>query len=232
MLSVCTLPCGTSDKYLRIAVNVRSPIILPPTARFMAYVPGFTNDIFISYSHKDDQAVDGPGWVTDFHRHLSIEVEEALGEDVHIWRDKRITGATDFTKDLEKQIRGSAILLAVLSPGYVKSKWCDWELKGFAGSRRVGDLWVDTKCRAIKVIKRPPDPGTLQVLPETEGVKLFDLDLTDDVSYEMDWSSALYRQRLTVLGNDIKFILRAMFPNGLTLRPTDPSRRWRSLPAV
>jgi hypothetical protein len=176
----------------------------------MGYVPGFINDIFISYSHKDDQAVSGPGWVTDFHQRLSIEVEEALGDDVQIWRDKRITGATDFTKDLEKQIRGSAILLAILSPAYVKSKWCDWELKGFAGSRRVGDLWVDTKCRAIKVIKRPPDAGTLRVLAETEGVKFFDVDPSDEVSYETDWSSVLHKQRLTVLGNDIKFILSGM----------------------
>ena len=107
----------------------------------MAYVPGFSNDIFISYSHFDDQAVDGPGWVSDFHRRLAIEVEEELGAKVQIWRDKRITGATDFTKDLDKQVRGSAMMLAILSPGYVNSRWCDWELTGFTGSanrRSVG----------------------------------------------------------------------------------------------
>jgi hypothetical protein len=176
----------------------------------MGYVPGFNNDIFISYSHIDDQAVEGPGWVTDFHRRLAIEVEEELGERVKIWRDKRITGATDFTRDMENQVRGSAILLAVLSPAYVNSKWCDWELTGFAGSRRVGDLWVDTKCRAIKVIKRPADVSRLRVLLETQGVKFYDVDPATDVPYEMRWSSDLYKQRLTALGNDIGFILRAM----------------------
>ena len=180
----------------------------------MGYVPGFTNDIFISYSHFDDQAVDGSGWVTDFHRHLVIEVREELGEDVHIWRDPRITGATDFTKELEKQVRGSAILLAVLSPAYVKSEWCDWELRGFAGSRRIGELWVDTKCRAIKIFKRPADVSRLRVLAETEGMKFFDVDPAKGRSYEIDWSSDLYKdfykQRLTELGNDIGFILRAM----------------------
>ena len=176
----------------------------------MGYVPGFINDIFISYSHFDDQAVNGPGWVAEFHQNLVIEVQEELGEKVQVWRDKRITGATDFTKDLEKQVRGSAILLAVLSPGYVNSKWCDWELTGFAGSRRIGDLWVDTKCRAIKVFKRPADVGRLRVLAETEGVKFFDVDPAKEVAYETGWSSELYRQRLTELGNDIGFILRAM----------------------
>jgi hypothetical protein len=176
----------------------------------MAYVPGFSNDIFISYSHIDDQAVDGPGWVSDFHRRLLIEVEEELGAKVQIWRDKRITGATDFTKDLDKQVRGSAMLLAILSPGYVNSRWCDWELTGFAGSRRVGDLWVDTKCRAIKIFKRPADVDGLRVLAETEGVKFFDVDPASDYSYEMAGSSELFKHRLTDLGHDIGFVLRAM----------------------
>jgi len=176
----------------------------------MGYVPGFNNDIFISYSHIDDQAVDGPGWVTDFHRRLTIEVEEELGAKVQIWRDKRITGATDFTKDLDRQVRGSAMLLAILSPGYVNSRWCDWELTGFAGSRRTGDLWVDTKCRAIKIFKRPVDVSGLRVLAETEGMKFFDVDPANDVSYEMETSAALFKQRLTELGHDIGDVLRAM----------------------
>ena len=176
----------------------------------MGYVPGFTNDIFISYSHIDDQAVDGPGWVTDFHRRLVIEVEEELGAKVQVWRDKRITGATDFTKDLDKQVRGSAILLAILSPGYVNSRWCDWELTGFAGSRRMGDLWVETKCRALKIFKRPADVDRLRVLAETEGVSFFTVDSASDVAYEIEGSSPQFKHRLTELGHDIGFVLRSM----------------------
>jgi len=177
----------------------------------VAYVPGFSNDIFISYSHIDDQIVDGEqGWVGDFHRRLVIKVEEELGAKVQVWRDKRISGATDFSKDLDKQVRGSAILLAILSPGYVNSRWCDWELTGFAGSRRVGDLWVDTKCRAIKVFKHPADVGRLRVLAETEGIKFFDVDPSTDVSYAMETSSPLFKHRLGELGHDIGCVLRAM----------------------
>ena len=176
----------------------------------MGYVPGFNNDIFISYSHIDDQAVDGPGWVSDFHRRLLIEVEEELGAKIQVWRDKRITGATDFSKDLDKQVRGSAMLLAILSPGYVNSRWCDWELTGFAGSRRIGDLWVDTKCRAIKILKRPADVGRLRVLAETEGLKFFDVDPATDVAREMDPSTDFVKQRLAELGHDIGLVLRAM----------------------
>ena len=62
----------------------------------MAYVPGFTNDIFISYSHLDDRAVDGAGWVSEFHQRLQIEIEEELGDRVQIWRDRRIGRRDDF----------------------------------------------------------------------------------------------------------------------------------------
>ena len=49
----------------------------------MAYVPGFTNDIFVSYSHFDNQAVEGAvGWVAEFHQRLQIEIEEELGARV------------------------------------------------------------------------------------------------------------------------------------------------------
>jgi hypothetical protein len=176
----------------------------------MAYVPGFSNDIFISYSHIDDQAVEGAGWVTDFHRRLVIEVEEELGAKVNVWRDKRISGATNFTKDLERQVRGSAMLLAILSPGYVNSRWCDWELTGFTGSRRVGDLWVDTKCRAVKIVKRPADVSGLTALAETEGLKFFGEDPVTQMAYEIDGSSEIFKQRLTELGHDIGFVLRSM----------------------
>jgi hypothetical protein len=176
----------------------------------MGYVPGFNNDVFISYSHIDDQSVDGPGWVSDFHRRLVIEVEEELGAKVHVWRDKRISGDTDFTKELDKQVRGSAMLLAILSPSYLNSQWCDWELTGFARSRRVGDLWVDTRCRALKVFKRPADVTRLRVLAETEGVQFFDIDPETGLPYEMGGMTELFKRRLTELGNDIASVLRAM----------------------
>ena len=176
----------------------------------MGYVPGFSNDIFISYSHIDDQAIDAPGWVTDFHRRLAIEVEEELGARVRIWRDKRITGATDFSKDLDNQVRGSAVLLAILSPGYVNSRWCDWEFTGFAGSRRIGDLWVDSKCRAIKIVKRPTDVSRVRVLPDTEGIRFFDIDPSTDLAHEMPPSSSAFKHRLAELGHEIGLILRAM----------------------
>jgi len=178
----------------------------------MAYVPGFSNDVFISYSHLDDQSVDGRGWVSDFHRRLQIEVQEALGAPVQIWRDPRQGPATDFGRDLDRQLRGSAMLLAILSPGYLNSPWCEWELEGFAGARRTGDLWVDTKCRAIKVLKRPleADASGPRVLSETGFVECFEIDDASGRAYEMKGGSDLFDRRLTDLGLEISIVLRNM----------------------
>ncbi len=41
-------------------------------------------------------------------------------------------------------------------------------------------------------------------------MKFFDVDPANEVAYEIGWSSDLYKQRLTELGHDIAFILRAM----------------------
>ena len=132
----------------------------------MSYVPGFSNDIFVSFSHIDNQAVEGAvGWVTDFHQRLQIEIEEELGARVSIWRDPRIGGAEDFAKDIERQVRASAVMVSVVSPGYRGSAWCEREARGFVGGTlRIGDLWVDTKCRLVKVAKRRTDHF---LLPET-----------------------------------------------------------------
>ena len=178
----------------------------------MAYVPGFANDIFISYSHLDDRSVDGAGWVSDFHQRLQIEVEEELGDRVQIWRDRRIGPADDFGRDLDRQLRGSAMLLAVLSPGYLNSPWCEWELAGFAGTRRVGDLWVDTKCRAIKILKRPADLSShrLRLLAETGFLEFFHTDPPSARSYEMTAGSEPFNRLMADLASEIAIVLRAM----------------------
>jgi hypothetical protein len=179
----------------------------------MAHVTGFSHDVFISYSHLDDQAVGGEGWVTSFHKRLQIELDEELGEKAVVWRDGRIGSADDFTADLEKELRGSAVLIAIVSPGYLNSRWCDWELKGFVdGPRRTGDLWVDAKSRAIKVIKRPADQNAHReaILRETTGKEFFETDSTTGRSYELAVDSDVYHRRLTELAQDICHILRVL----------------------
>jgi len=175
----------------------------------MAYVPGYQNDIFISYSHFDDQAVEGDvGWVSDFHRRLQIEIQEELGAKVKIWRDARLGSADDYSRDLDREVRSSAMLIAILSPGYRGSAWCEREARGFiAGTSRTGDLWVDTKCRLIKIAKRPAD---VNLLPETIPLKFFETDQASGRTYEIEGKSDSFKRLLSQLALEMGQILRAM----------------------
>jgi hypothetical protein len=175
----------------------------------MAFVPGVANDVFISYSHIDNQApAGGVGWVTDFHQRLRIELEEELGARIQIWRDPRIGTADDFARDLDRQVRDSAVLLPVLSPGYRGSAWCEREAREFVtGTLRTGDLWVDTKCRLIKVSKRPAD---VNLVPETGSCMFFETDAESGHVYELDGGSEKYNRLLTKVAHEIALVLSAL----------------------
>src|ERR1043165_5220843 len=113
----------------------------------MGYVPEYGNDVFISFTHLDNQSVTGEvGWVTDLHERLRINLDVALGREAQVWRDARLTTGTNLGS-LERQILDSATILTVISPGYVNSQWCSWELQAFQnGDRRRGELWVEDAC--------------------------------------------------------------------------------------
>ena len=178
----------------------------------MAHVPMFENDVFVSYAHLDDQAVAGDGWVSGFHRRLQIELDEVLGERAIVWRDARLGPAVDFSRDLDRKVRASAVLLAVVSPSYLNSLWCEWELRGFVeGHRRQGDLWVDLNCRAFKVVKRPTDVRHhCDILPETTSTEFFETDRASGRSYELDPQSEPYRRLVSDLAQGIAGVLKAM----------------------
>lgn len=178
----------------------------------MAHVPGFDSDVFISFGHHDNQAVGTEGWVSHFHQRLELELNTALGVSSTIWRDPRIGRASNFQREIEKNLKGSAVLLAVLSPSYRESKWCELELQGFVGgSQRVGDLWIDGRCRAIKVIKRPVEGDWHRhTLPESLGFQFFTVDKAATKSYELSQSSEQYQRLVTDLADEVRHLLVAM----------------------
>jgi hypothetical protein len=57
----------------------------------MAFTQGFENDVFISYSHRDNLA---PRWVDHFHEALLAALKRKLGDDhTVVWPDQgQLTG--------------------------------------------------------------------------------------------------------------------------------------------
>jgi hypothetical protein len=91
-------------------------------------------DVFVSYATVDN----GFGWVSAFVEHLKTSLNAAVGlrSEQRIWWDK-----TNIDEDapLTDQIRARAAqvqtMLVLLSPGYVRSRWCAEERQAFLQAR-------------------------------------------------------------------------------------------------
>jgi len=106
----------------------------------MAYLPRFDEDIFISYAHVDDATVSdaGQGWVTEVIRCLKVELARKLGRsDAYaLWADHDLLNSHPVTAQILERVRRSAMLVVILSPGYVASEWCGQEREVFFGASR------------------------------------------------------------------------------------------------
>src|SRR5271170_3777135 len=101
----------------------------------MPYLSQFATDLFISYSHLDNQ--DDTPWVTRLHRDLERRLTQYLGSAVAIWRDSRLQGNEFLSPAIEEQLRNVAVMVSVVSPRYFLSDWCRRELQGFLDAAGV-----------------------------------------------------------------------------------------------
>ncbi len=124
----------------------------------MSFLPGFEDDIFISYSHIDNQPLtEGQrGWISDFHRALETRLSQLLVPEPKVWRDPKLAGNDFFEDKLIGRIPRIAILISVISPRYISSEWCIREMKEFCRiAEERGGVRVDDKSLIFKVIKTP-----------------------------------------------------------------------------
>jgi hypothetical protein len=108
----------------------------------MSFIPGYEHDVFISYAHVDDRpfVVTGglessPGWVSTLVHHLKNEIAQKVGRSdaVSVWFDSHnLRGNHKLTDEIAARLERAAIFVAVLSPGYVASQWCQDEARLFA----------------------------------------------------------------------------------------------------
>ncbi len=115
----------------------------------VSQIPGYTYDIFISYTHADNDAPgDNPGWVDTFHDWLESWLVKRRGfSELTIWRDTaRMQGNTVFDDAIKNAVNDSALFFALHSRNYLRSAYCQDELSWFhhfnrdrPGGLRVGD---------------------------------------------------------------------------------------------
>jgi hypothetical protein len=118
-------------------------------------------DIFISYSHKDDESPYYPprGWVQCFYDALSSRMKVIRTENTDIWFDRaeaRITGNTVLTPEIREKLHDTRVLVLVLSDAYAGSQWCADELRYFRdGVSATGGMRIGNHVRVAKVFKLP-----------------------------------------------------------------------------
>ena len=96
----------------------------------MAFVPNKRNDVFISYATVNERP---ENWVTRFKVQFAKLLDEAFGRvgASKVWIDNNLRGSEPFDEQLVEEVQQSAVLLIVMSRGWLKSEWCKKELEIF-----------------------------------------------------------------------------------------------------
>lgn len=176
----------------------------------MAFIPDFEYDIFISYAHVDNltAASDEIGWVELFHKYLEIELWQRVGkaEGVKIWRDHSLDGSQFFDETIQDKLNSSFLFLALTSPGYFGSDYCQKELKYFyerAESDSIG-IKIGDRSRIFNVLLRnipheewPPEYG------KTSGFSFHEAENSDQLGEPLEPTSDLFRVQLKKLKESI-----------------------------
>jgi hypothetical protein len=126
----------------------------------MSSTQTYIDDVFISYRHLDNELLDekGKGWIDNFHERFESVLGEALGYEPAIWRDARLQGNVYFQGELADRIKQTAVVISILSPGYIQSDWCLGELREFCRlANESGSLLVGNNLRIFKVVKTHVD---------------------------------------------------------------------------
>ena len=192
----------------------------------MALVPGFEHDIFISYAHVDELTVDGtPGWVSLFHKHLSIELGRMIGRanKVKIWRDDALEKGQRFDDTIETALRNSAVLVSLTSNGHLASDYCQLELTMFQdqlGKDGIGPNVGDRSRFVNCLLSEIPFSDWPTVFEGTTGYDFYDRE----EAYVKDPSSKIFRKELMGLVQYLTRLLTSMTEKAPTTVVTEETK--------
>ncbi|CAN5478639.1 hypothetical protein BH10BAC2_BH10BAC2_22780 [soil metagenome] len=209
----------------------------------MAYIPGYTFDIFISYAHTDNLKMPGElkGWVELFYESLRTKLDIRIGakqNEVKIWWDKRrLSGDIEFDNSIQEGIRNSAIMISLLSNGYLKSDYCKQEMNLFHEKLKLDDIGasVGNRSRMIKVLLANINYTKLpEQFGKTTGFPFYKARDDDDYGESTEIADPIFKQQLKDITDSIVSIFE-----GLSIKkteekisPANPVAPGSSLPAT
>jgi hypothetical protein len=101
-------------------------------------------EIFCSYAHLDND----DGWIDEFASTLATTFRKLTGQQPEVFVDRESLITSDIWEArIRTALQRSRVLLAVVSPSYIRSEWCRREWAEFAARetavREQGDLAED-----------------------------------------------------------------------------------------
>jgi hypothetical protein len=177
----------------------------------MAYVSGFTHDIFVSYASVDNEPdAQDVRWVSRFRGDLETALRQRLGKDVKIFFDQADLHAYHDLEELIRNARDSAIFLVVFSPSYVERQWPLAELRAFDKAAH-GASGERNRIVTIEILPVEADrfPTEIENLKRT---RFYYEDKDSRTEYKLTPVSApgLYNERVQQFAHHLVLLLRGM----------------------
>jgi hypothetical protein len=150
--------------------------------------------------------------VERFHADLENRLAQLLGEPLSVWRDPKLRGNETIDDSIRKHIYQAAILLAILSPRYLKSESCRFELEEFFRAVDSQERIVPEELeRVLKVIKTPAPRSDEPVrLKSALGRPFFSVDPQTGRAVEFSRDQDEYWDVFEDVAQDLADTLRAL----------------------
>jgi TolB-like protein/Tfp pilus assembly protein PilF/HD superfamily phosphodiesterase len=207
-------------------------------------VSGYEYDIFISYRHKDNKVVAGAtnkehgvpvrwGWVSEFIKDLSLELERTFKEDVSIYFDSNPKDGVLETHDVDKSLEGKLkclVFIPILSQVYCDTRSFAWQnefctFNRLAQAEPVGrDIRLrngNVASRILPVTIHALDAEDRKLIEQELGTKLRPIEfvfrspgvnrpLLPDDKRDENVNQLSYRDQINKTANAIKEIITAI----------------------
>jgi TIR domain len=193
------------------------------------------SEIFLSYARVDDEipaaAGDSVGWVRYFYEYLLCELKQRVSKDLQFWRDVNdVEPDGDFAREIERALRQAVVMVAVLSPNYVKRPWCLRELGDFAKASASADAPQRAE-QIFKILKNYVSEEDLPVAVRNRGrgYSFFEVDPEKNIVESYFVAGQLrdrYQQAYLDRINELAERIRSRLPKLLAATPAPPPSRF------
>lgn len=174
------------------------------------------NDVFISYSHKDNLPLavrqrpeDPEKWVDWFHVRLQTYLAQLLQRDVKVWRDRRLRNEGELDDEIRNAVESSKVLVPLVSPCFAGSGWCSDEFQIFLD--HLCDIGEEKRAASLihPAVKLPtPEYELPSLLTNKLGVPFFHKDEVSERVQQWDPTNPahapLFAEALYGLCEDIR----------------------------